>query len=72
MEYTQWKEDYCDRTQILQTKKICAETFVRFIPYSKCSNWHQVCFRTLDVYLLFVILLGQIKSKINIKNKKIN
>ena len=40
---------------------------VRFMSYSKCSNWCRISklVRTLYVYLLFAILQGQIKSKQN-------
>ena len=39
--------------------------FHLIMSHSKCSNWRRISklLSTLDVYLLFAILLGQIKSK---------
>ena len=40
---------------------------VRFVSYSKCSNWRQISeiSSNFGCLLLFVVLLGQIKSKLN-------
>ena len=41
-----------------------AEIYVRFMSYSKCSNWHRISKLLLKfvVYLLFAILMGQINQ----------
>ena len=41
--------------------------YVQFISYSKCSNWRWISKLLSIVDLLFAILLGQIKSKLNYK-----
>ena len=45
---------------------VCTLLNVWFMSYSKCAIWHQYrnCHRTLDVYLLFAIWMGQIQSKL--------